>query len=79
MERSRGKTSPGAGRVPLAAWAMVDESGHSALRARPLRAGLGIDKLTAEAVAELLCVGTLGKAEDEHVVIVASEGVRACG
>jgi hypothetical protein len=36
-----------------------------------------IDEFAAEAIAELLGMHSLGKAEDEHVGVVAAEGVAA--
>jgi len=40
-------------------------------RPRPPRSRGGIHELTAEAFAELLGVGAIGKAEDDRVLIVA--------
>jgi hypothetical protein len=42
----------------------------------PFRPVLGIDELAAEAIAKRLGVRALRKAEDEHVGVIAAEGVR---
>ena len=47
--------------------------GLASFRAGPLRPIFGIDEVAAEAIAELLGVRALGKAEDEHVGVVAAE------
>jgi hypothetical protein len=42
-------------------------------QARPLRSGLWVDELAAEAGAELFGVPALREAEHDHVVVVAAE------
>ena len=49
---------------------------HVIALAGPLRPRLGFEKLPAEADAELLGVGAVGEAEDEHVGVVAAERMR---
>jgi hypothetical protein len=44
-----------------------------AARDRPFRATFRVDEFAAEAGLELLRVRALGKAEDEHVDVVAAE------
>jgi hypothetical protein len=46
---------------------------RSASSAWPLGAGLGVDELAAEALAELIGVLSLGKAEDDHIGVVVAE------
>ena len=50
---------------------------HLALRARPFGPALGVDEFAAEAVAELLGMRLVRKTEDEHVCVVAPEGMGA--
>ena len=45
-------------------------------RARPLWPVLGVNEFSAEAGLELLGVSAVGEAEDEHVRVIAPEGVR---
>jgi hypothetical protein len=42
-------------------------------RARPFRARLRINELSAEVLAELFCVAAPSKAEHDHVCVVAAE------